>query len=580
MLKNIIKKIVLKTYDLINLSAGWSVSSFSWRKQGRFVSSLERALWSGTLSQAWASFFYKKRKLWLQDCLKRLRSHADNPFDSSEFEEMLEESLVLSDLKAINGELATWKRLGPSSSAKRIGVIIDGGQAMRTFLYSSFIEKLKARFDVIIFTPQASMKSILVREGIVGEDKVYVFPNMKRLGINIVMRYAFFRFASGDTYTVFKKNLEQSRERLAPTRGRERLWSYWDISAKFGSKQKYEKLYSFYMKVFASVYPVSTVRKKLRDLNLDAILNTNTITHGSKLITRSAKLAGIPVLSNVISWDNLSNKWFLDEFSEAYFLWSPEMEGHFMDNFSEFSSASKCIAGSPQFEQYTAARFRRSKADFFKTYGLDNLKKLLLYTTGSKTTFPAEPDYLEIFFRHWRTRFKDRAELMIRLHPKDRTERYLSLIKQNPDVVFTFAGREFNESDGWLPTSEDIVLLSSQINHADLIVNVASTMTLEGFACEKPSINIGFDMGKTASLHYPLPDYYLSAHYRSIVESGAAKLAASPEEVSEHIENFLSGNIVPPLSEMTYQLNKKCAVREKSASIIVEEIMQHIGAGG
>jgi hypothetical protein len=199
----------------------------------------------------------------------------------------------------------------------------------------------------------------------------------------------------------------------------------------------------------------------------------------------------------------------------------------------------RVIVGTPQFEPIIQRRGLVSRADFFGRYGLDPDKKLILYTTGSKTLFPREADCLDTVLGYWREHLADRANMMVRMHPKDRRGRYEVVMGKFPEVPFTLAGENLAFGDDWLPTEEDIALLVNQLNHCDVVVNVASTMTLEGFAIDKPAINIGFSLGLSVSARYPMDDYYKSRHYRDVVNTGAARLVNDYAELFSAIDDIL-----------------------------------------
>ena len=129
--------------------------------------------------------------------------------------------------------------------------------------------------------------------------------------------------------------------------------------------------------------------------------------------------------------------------------------------------------------------------------------KLILYTTGSKTLFPREAECLDAVLSHWRENLRERTNVMVRMHPKDRKGRYETVIAKFPEIPFILAGDNLTNEDEWLPSQGDITLLVNQLHHCDVIVNVASTMTLEGFVIDKPAINIGFTLGQSKSSRYP-----------------------------------------------------------------------------
>jgi hypothetical protein len=277
----------------------------------------------------------------------------------------------------------------------------------------------------------------------------------------------------------------------------------------------------------------------LSALDPDLVFNASVVSWPSRLWTRAAALNGVPVIANVISWDNMSTKTLLDEFVDTFLVWSEEMDEDFETSIPTVRGKQRVIVGSPQFEPILEGKGLVPRETFFARYGLKPEKKLILYTTGSKTLFPAEPECLERLLAHCRENLSERANIMVRMHPKDRQGRYESVIAKFPEVPFTFAGQTIEGVDEWVPSQEDIALLVNQLHHCEVIVNVASTMTLEGFVLDKPAINIGFTLGSSVSARYPMEDYYKSRHYRDVVESGAARLVMDYTELFNAIDDVL-----------------------------------------
>jgi hypothetical protein len=81
-------------------------------------------------------------------------------------------------------------------------------------------------------------------------------------------------------------------------------------------------------------------------------------------------------------------------------------------------------------------------------------------------------------------------------------------------------------------------MLANLTAHADVNINVASTMTLDFALHDKAVVNVGFDVeegGRTT----PWMDYYAFDPYRPVVELGAARVARSQEELAEHVDAYL-----------------------------------------
>jgi hypothetical protein len=271
----------------------------------------------------------------------------------------------------------------------------------------------------------------------------------------------------------------------------------------------------------------------------------------------------------------MSTKTLLDEFAATYLIWSDEMDEDFSTSLPFLRNKSRVIVGSPQFEPIVQGRGLVPRADFLRRHGLDPDKKLILYTTGSKTLFPREAECLDTVLGHWRDHLRARANIMVRMHPKDREGRYESVREKFPEVPFTLAGHNLASDDDWVPTQDDIALLVNQLHHCDVVVNVASTMTLEGFVIDKPAINIGFSLGLSFSARYPMEDYYKSRHYCDVVDSGAARLVSDYDQLFAAIDAVLDRNDYDVATQRQI-LAKKCKYTADSSDRISDFLQRFI----
>jgi hypothetical protein len=87
---------------------------------------------------------------------------------------------------------------------------------------------------------------------------------------------------------------------------------------------------------------------------------------------------------------------------------------------------------------------------------------------------------------------------------------------------------------------EDIQFLANLTNHADLNVNLGSTMTLDFGLHDKPVVNIAFDVADPPIFGMPVWDYYyFFEHYRPVWELGASRPARSPDELAQYVNEYL-----------------------------------------
>ena len=426
------------------------------------------------------------------------------------------------------------------SKRPRIALILPDGQSIRTFLLTDVCRKLAAWADLIVLSP-FEIESEVAR---LGPHAMFLpIPLLHRNHFDHLVGYLGYLQTESPTSRKFAERLEENFSKAradgSPIEGSLRIW---EIARSFRDPDDYLRVYCSSLRIFAHAFILKEAISLLRMINADVVFNASLISWSSRMWTRAAALAGIPTVSNVISWDNMSTKTLLDEFVDTFLIWSHEMDEDFTTSLPFVRGKRRVIVGSPQFEPVIEGKDLLSRGEFLQAYGLDPDKKLILYTTGSKSLFPREPDCLDCLLDHWRSKLKDRANIMVRMHPNDRHSRYDVVRAKFPEVPFTFAGQTLADDDKWIPTREDVGLLVNQLNHCDMIINVASTMTLEGFAVDKPCINIGFSLGLSLNARYPMDDYYKSRHYRDIVESGAARLVEDYEQLFQAIDDVLDGN--------------------------------------
>jgi CDP-glycerol glycerophosphotransferase (TagB/SpsB family) len=138
-------------------------------------------------------------------------------------------------------------------------------------------------------------------------------------------------------------------------------------------------------------------------------------------------------------------------------------------------------------------------------------------------------------------------QILARFHPKytDSSEGLSS-----PNIVFHRPGTYFkNEGEfsidssasanKWTFRDADIIHLANSLKHADIVLSVDSTLTLDAAAVGRPSILVGYDGDRTLPYKRSIAYIYERDHYRNVMKTGAAPLARSHEELVRDINQFL-----------------------------------------
>jgi hypothetical protein len=251
-----------------------------------------------------------------------------------------------------------------------------------------------------------------------------------------------------------------------------------------------------------------------------------------------AQQHGIKTAAFVTSWDNPTSKGPFHVRPDRIIVWN-ELLREEVIQYHGYRPEQIYISGVPQFDIYTQRDRFLSREAFFKKLGLDPARKLITYTTGTQGTAPLDHEVVEQLYHSMRQgKLRHPCQLLVRLHPKDVAERYQHL-HDKPDLVFQSPGRHGTTSDSWNPTREDMFGLAELMHYSDVVVNVASTITIDAACFDTPVVNIAYD-GYT-SKPYPISTlrYYDFEHYRRIVEAGGVRIARSNEETIRHIQSYL-----------------------------------------
>jgi hypothetical protein len=125
--------------------------------------------------------------------------------------------------------------------------------------------------------------------------------------------------------------------------------------------------------------------------------------------------------------------------------------------------------------------------------------------------------------------------------------------------------------------------LADTMRHSDVVVNVASTITIEACVFDTPVVNIAFD-GDHADLPYERSArrYYTFTHYVNITRHDAVRVSWNPRELVENVARYLAdpaldaGGRRRVVDEQVQFLDGKSG--ERVARAVVEELADALGS--
>jgi hypothetical protein len=258
----------------------------------------------------------------------------------------------------------------------------------------------------------------------------------------------------------------------------------------------------------------------------------------------AAKSLGIPTATMVFSWDNLTSKGRVAAPFDHYMVWSEHMADDLRRYHPDITPDRIHIVGTPQFDVYADKSALRSREAFFSGINADPSRPLICYSGGDTGTAPEDQEHVAILMSLIRSgRITGNPQVLVRPAPVDDGRRYDAVRARYPEIIYAKPGWVHLEPGNWarvMPLEDDPLFLANLTHHADLNVNLASTMTLDFAIHDKPVVNVAFDVADPPLFGMPLWDYYYQfEHYRPVVELGAVRCARSSDQLAEHINAYL-----------------------------------------
>ena len=252
-----------------------------------------------------------------------------------------------------------------------------------------------------------------------------------------------------------------------------------------------------------------------------------------------ARHLGIPSAAWINSWDNPTSKPAYFTAYDHYFVWSDRMRSELLRYYPEAAGSTVDVTGVPHFDWYRCPAMRMSREELCELHGFDPRRPIVLYGTATPHLAPSEHLVVQRLARDL-AGADGSPQLLVRLHPGEAGGRFRGW-QPGPGVAFQRPGERGRGSlAGYCPTREENREFVSSILHADVVVNLASTLTLDAALCDRPAVNVAFDLSPERSMQAAIDQYYTDYdHYRTVVEAGAVRLARSPEELLAHVAAYL-----------------------------------------
>jgi hypothetical protein len=259
-------------------------------------------------------------------------------------------------------------------------------------------------------------------------------------------------------------------------------------------------------------------------------------------LLRTARRRRVRTMAIDSSWDNFTNKLVPVRHVDRLLVWNDIMKAQAV-SLHGYDPRAIHVVGAPQFDAYFSGEPRATREAFFSRIGADRSRKLITLTTTPPALYPHHAHVLrELLSAIGRGKVDQPVQVLVRLHPRDEVDAYREFAAA-PHVIIEKPFRDtVTAADG---LAVDVMPehqrhLADTMQHTDVALNVASTITIEACIFDTPVVNIAFDDRDDTPLVRSAKRYYRFTHYVNIMNRGAVRIAWSPAEMIERINAYLA----------------------------------------
>lgn len=256
---------------------------------------------------------------------------------------------------------------------------------------------------------------------------------------------------------------------------------------------------------------------------------------------RTARRRGVTSMVVDASWDNFTNKLLPVRQADRLVVWNEIMKAQAV-TLHGYRPEAVTVTGAPQFDAHFRREARTPREAFFRRIGADPNRKLIALTTTPRSLYSDHDYVLRVLADAMHAGTFGDAQILVRLHPRDEVAAY-ETFQGIPGVIIEKPFRDtVKVADGLAidVMPEHQRHLGDTLCHADVVVNVASTITIEACIFNTPVVNICFDGPQPTPYVRSATRYYSFTHYVNITSRNAVRVATSADAMVEAVGRYLA----------------------------------------
>ena len=311
------------------------------------------------------------------------------------------------------------------------------------------------------------------------------------------------------------------------------LFRIWWYLGKF-------KIWRLFLRFIYKFVPNRYCVDLLNNIKPDLVFISSINPSDLKLL-QQAKRRKLKTVQMIKSWDNLTSKTFLATIPDFLIVHNEVMKNEAIV-LDDMLREKIFISGIPQFDYLVKNREKLEVArkDFYKKLKINPNKKVILFCASGDWLNPYEEEILkDLYYAIKEGRVIDDVQIHIRMHPKyqsnfDEIEKISEFTMDRP---FTYLDK--NNFNSWIFQEEEIEHWYNSIYHSSMVINTASSISIDAAVLDRPIICIGFDGKEKLSYEHSVLRFYSRDHYANLIKTKGIDLVKNNDELIESINKYL-----------------------------------------
>jgi hypothetical protein len=371
--------------------------------------------------------------------------------------------------------------------------------------------------------------------------------------------------------------------RHRPEAHRDRLLRAIDLSARLIARlrqeRRLERLLERHLLAYERCHEATAT---FRAAPPDVVLATGPFQFEQPAVVASAQRSGVRTLALIPSWDNVSTKKRMIFRYDGYIVWSEKVAGELRARYPHTRTVPIHVVGAPQFDAFFQPRFHQSRADFCRKHGLRPDRPIVLYAVGSPNFLRGERHGAIAMARAVAAGALGDVQLLVRPHPiHDNAEMERAFAEFGPAVQLQRTAEAGTPLTARSQDHDAIADWVSTFRHADVVVNLSSTVVVDAALCDRPIVNLDFD---------PAPDgadtdlvreiNRIWTHFGPVAQSGGVWLVGSVDEMVHAVRTYLAR---PELhrEQRRWIVEHVCQYADgRCGERMAEAVLDFVGGGG